>query len=780
MLTFHNSLSRFHRRWSFGRVLFALMVLVVLFVLGMLLHGWADYKLALSPQIRERLNVMLAVLLGVVALIWMYRIFKTPREKIAAMIDDQHADPRRRVIAAASMEKLTAETPMQQFHLDRSLNDAADELENIPLGGQMPFKAMGKAVCGLLLVAAIVGGLNFWAAEPFQVTAARVFDPGSDIPPYSPLVFDVTPSKLNALYGGEAVAQVFITGGEITSDVICLIRNKETGKVEQTTAYQESPGHYARKFTNTLSSVEFAFATGRARSSWHSLDVLLQPKVSGAMVTVQPPTYTGRAKETFPLESGEIKALEGSTITLEVESNRPLSGGILSVKPLNDNGDVLPKEVQSDRVSGHSVQFTWVAHASSQISATIKDIRSTPSEKPLRVKLKVTPDQVPVVDLSSPELMVLATPRTELPFVALVEDDHGLAKVSMVRSLLGYRDRSRTLADALVKRDFNFKEPLKLDEIGVEVGQILEFYLEAMDRNPSLLGQGVSDVVRVKIISEEDYAERLRSKVQLREFTARYRALSDAIKEAKKALDALDASADVGDEKSFNEEIKKAQSAHEKAKQLAEKMAKDFKAFAMEDRLADAAKDAAGKLGQNKQGLGKLNLSDGESSTRRAIAEMKNRLGGVQKKAEQVQVDAEIVRKVGRVMEMAAEFKKIHRAQKSLVERIGTIAKEVSKGNTTNTAQLANLGRQQEHNRKALMDLAVELKKRSAALPPGFEQMQADTQEFLDALEQLDIPEPMQAAADFAKKGKSVDAATNAMLVLSLMDQLINKPNNGF
>jgi len=780
MSTFHSSLSRFHRRWSFGRVLLALLVMGILFILGMLLHGWADYKLALSPQVRERVNLILGVGLAAVALVWLYRIFKTPRETIAAMIDDQRSDPRRRVIGAASLEHLEPETPMQKFHLDRALDDAAGELENIPMGSRMPFKAMGKALCGLLVVAGVVAGLNFWASAPFRVTAARVFDPNSDIPPYSPLVFDVTPGQLKALYGGETVAQVSITGGEITSDVVCLIRNKETGKVEKTTAYQESPGHYARKFTNTLSSVEFAFATGRARSAWHSLDVLLQPKVSGAMVTVQPPAYTGRSKETFPLESGEIKALEGSTITLEVQSNRPLSGGVLSVKPLSDTGDVLPKEVQSDGVSGQRVSFTWVAHTSSQISATIKDVRSTPSEKPLKVKIKVIPDQAPVVDLSSPELRVLATPRTELPFVALVEDDHGLAKVSMVRSLLGFRDRSRTLADSLVKKNFNFKEPLKLEEIGVEVGQILEFYLEAMDRNPSLLGQGVSDVVRVKIISEEDYAERLRSKVQLDVFTARYRALSDAIKQAQDALKKLDEAADIGDADAFKKEMKNAASAHAKAKQLAEKMAKGFQAFAMEKRLGDAATEAAQKLAANEQGIGKLDLSSGESATRRAIAEMQNRLGGVQKKSEQVQADAEVVKKVGRVMEMAARFKKIHRTQKSLVERMGTIAKEVSKGDTTNAAQLPNLGRQEKRNRQALLDLAKELKKRSAALPPGFEQMQQDTKEFLDTLEELDIQEPMQASTDFANKGKSVDASANALLALSLMDQLVNKPNNGF
>ena len=103
-----------------------------------------------------------------------------------------------------------------------------------------------------------------------------------------------------------------------------------------------------------------------------------------------------------------------------------------------------------------------------------------------------------------------------------------------------------------------------------------------------------------------------------------------------------------------------------------------------------------------------------------------------------------------------------------------------SSGNTTNTPQLQGLSRQQELNRKALLKLAIDLKKRAANLPPGTEKMQNDVAQFLQTLEKLDIQEPMHAAAVAAQKGKSIDAAANAMLALSLMDQLINQPNNGF
>ena len=780
MSNFHRSLSRFHRRWCIGRAMVALLAMITLLAAGFLLHGWADYKLALSSGAREAVNAALIATLCLATVISLVVALRRPREAVAAMLDERRADPRRRILAASSLETQEAETTMQRFHLDRALDDAARELGRVPAKHRMPFPAIGKALGGLLLVAGLIAGLQHWAAEPFRVVSNRIFDPAADIPPYSPLRFEITPGDLASVYGGEAVAKVTISGGEVTADVRCLIRDPRTGAIEPTTAYRESPTQYAHKFTNTLQSHEFAFATGRARSAWHTLDVLLQPKVSGATVTVQPPAYTGRDAESYPLDSGEIKALEGSTVTLEVHSNRPLSGGDLTATPMNTVSDTVPAEVPGESAGPNSVRFSWAVHASSEIAATIRDVRSTPSDKPLNLKLTVIPDQAPVVDLTSPEQLVLATPDTKLPFVADVEDDHGLAKVSMVRALVGFRDRNRVLADSLARKKFDFREPLKLGELGVEVGQILEFYLEAMDRNPTLLGRGVSEVVRVRIISEEDYAERIRAQFELDAFTARYRALAQAIQDARKALQELDEAADLGLKEEFEKARKNAETAHAKAGELAQKLADDFQAFAMEKRLTDLATDAAGKLGANQKALPKLDFNSGEATTRRAIAEMQERLGGTQKQSEELRIDAETAQKVGRVMEMAAEFKRIKATQESLVQRLDTISEEIRRGITTNATLLDNLGRQQENNREALLDLARNLKERADALPPGFEQMQADVAEFLALLEQLEIPNPMQTAAEAAGKGKSTDAFTNAMLALSLMEKLINQPDNGF
>ena len=738
--------------------------------LVLFLHGLTDYHQALSPQTRTTINTILAISVGALAIFWIWRIFRTPQSSTAALADETLGDARRSSLGATFLSVLEADTPMKAFHLERSLEEAGEHLGKVPFLARIPTKAIVRNAILLLVLGAVIFGVKASSPAPFSVVLQRILHPGSDTPPYSPLVFEVTPDQPQAIYQGEATVEVKISGGEVNEDVYCLIRNRATGQIDKTATFQGNNGTYARKFENTLEPLDFAFATGRARSNWHQLEVLFQPRISGTEVTITPPAYTGLPPETYPLDAAEIRALEGSTVQLTISSNRPLAGGVLSVSPLDESRIEVPEEVSAEIVEGDRASFTWTARRSSKLSALIHDIRHTPSDKPLSLTLKTVSDLAPVVSLDEPQAMVLATPRTKIPMAGEVEDDHGLSKVSLTRTLVGYRDRNRQLAEGLSRKDYQFGEALELEPLGVEPGQVLEFYLEANDRNPSLLGVGVSEVVRVQIISEEDYAQRIRNKLNLKKFTARYRALAQALKESRDALAELK-------KNPSKENIAKAEAAHKKARDTAQKLADDFKAFDLEERLQEAAQEAVDKIAQNQQGL--KNFPSAEDQ-QKAIDEMIKRLGGVEQKANQIQQDSEKVRKIGEVLQMAANYKKLLNAQKSIVGRLEEVYKELAQGNTGITSRLEGLAKVQEANRKALIELGSELKRRADNLPEEAATMKDDVAEFLSELERLNIPDPMNATSEAALQGKTTDALSNAKLALTLMEQLIRKPNNGF
>jgi len=775
MNSFQNSLLSLHRRRRLGRLLLLSLILATVYGITMLSLGFADYHLALSSKARLTATILLWSTLVISALVFMLRILRDPITTTAKLADTALDDERHTSLAATHLAHKKAETPMEQFHLDRSLDDAGAQIHKVPFLQKIPAKAIGLSALSCLLGMGVIFTIKSLAPEPFAIVSKRLFSPNSETPPYSPLRFQITPDAPSAIYQGEATVQVTISGGEIKEDVICLIRDPATGLIEEAATFREKAGKYARKFENTLTPLEFAFATGRARSDWHKLDVLFQPRIMGASIIITPPAYTGKPASSYPLETGEIKALEGSKITLNIKSNRPLIGGTLSLQSMDRSENSPLTKITGDITSPKQTTFTWTAHRSAKISALIEDIRHTPSDKPLELTLKTIPDQAPLVSLNEPQAIVLATPRTTIPMNGDIEDDYGLSKVSLTRTLVGFRDRSSPLAEGLARSDYNFNSPLALAELGVEPGQTLEFYLEAADRNPSLLGVGVSDVVRIKIISEEDYAQRIRNKFHLKNFTTRYRALTEAIRKSHEALKELD-KAKTSEEREAAR--KKAAEAHAQAKELAQKIADDFQAFDLEGRLQEAAKKAADTLQKNMNDLKQLPSDPSEQKA--AIQKMQERLGAAAREAKQVQQDAELVKKIGDVLEMAAQYRKLINNQKSLIQRIGEVAKAVSEGNTSLTNRLPGLASTQEKNREALKKLAKDLAERADALPQEAAEMKADVDSFLEKLAQLDIPVPMNAASDAARNGLSVESLRRAQLALQLMERLIEDPDNGF
>jgi hypothetical protein len=752
MNSFNDTLLSLHRRRRLGRFLVLILVLAGVYGLTMLALGFADYHLALSSKARLTAVVILWSTLALIAIIFTIRIFRSPLTTTAGLADQVLGDDRKSSLSATYLARKKAETTMEQFHLDRSLGDAGEQLNKIPFFAKIPAKALGIFAAVCLIVTGGIFAVKSLAPEPFAVVSQRLLSPNGDTPPYSPLRFKITPDAPSAVYQGEATVQVEISGGEIAEEVFCLIRDPSTGIVEEVTTFREKAGKYARKFENALAPLEFAFSTGRARSDWHKLDILFQPRIMGAEIVITPPAYTGKPASSYPLEAGEIKALEGSTITLTIESNRPLIGGVLTLESM-DQGENSPIDrIEGEVAETNEASFTWTAHRSAKISALIEDIRHTPAEKPLELTLKTIPDQAPLVSLSEPQAMVLATPRTTIPMNGDIEDDYGLSKVSLTRTLVGFRDRASPLAEGLSRSDYQFNSPLALAELGVEPGQTLEFYLEAADRNPSLLGVGVSDVVRVQIISEEDYAQRIRNQFQLKNFTARYKALAEAIRKSREALEELKNAKTPEEQEAAR---KKAAEAHAKAKEQAQKIADDFKAFDLEGRLQESAKEAADTLQQNIADLNQLPTDPAERQA--AIEKMQGRLGAAAEKAGQVQQDAELVKKVGDVLEMSAQYRKLINNQKSIIKRLLEVAKAVSEGNT-----------------------AEELEKRAAVLPDEATQMKTDVGEFLQKLADLDIPVPMDAASAAALNGQSGESLRRAQLALQLMERLIEDPNNGF
>ncbi len=766
---FEKELATFRRTWRRGLLCRGGLALATVLMLLIILGALADRWFALSMSARWGWQILTGILLLGGAIIGLTRLRRFDTKAAARTADG--ATNRSRQVIQAGLELLPQQdggAPLQSYLTQRAIDEAAASLQEVPVVARRPRAAIWRQAYwlgGILLLGIVLALIHLPATTHIL---ARLWNPGADLPPYSPLQFTITPSQPSVIYGDDLLLQTEISGGTVTDDARFLVKDLRSGRVEERASFREPGQRYAQRLENVVNPVAIAFGVGRARSPWHTVEVRLEPRVTAAEVRITPPAYTGQPTIAFSLGEGECKAITGSQIDVTLTSNRPVGGGSLTLLPKQPlNKEVLP--IVGTIESTHRIRFTWALTDSALAQFTLEDILGTPLAKPLEIDQIAMPDVPPVATITSPESRILATPNSEIPFAAEIEDDLGLTKTSWIRSLAGYRDRSRLMAQGKLGKRHEMEETVALAPLGAEPGQTLEFVVEGMDENPTLMGIGTSDPVQIQIISQDDYAELIRLRTTLDEFTARYDALAQALEKARAGLEAVESA------QFPHDALKEAMKVHEEAAKTFDSVAKDFQAFDSEAALSEMAQETAQKLREQLRNMDQLTRAPDPLVVRREARALREALGGAQEAMDAEMEKADQFKAVGRVMEMAATFQKILRDQESLAKRTEAIAKEVSQGIMANVPQLGALARVQRENREALEAFTKELRKRAEALPQEFESLGEQALRFAETVETLDVAPAMGMAAQRADAGDSYEAASNAALALQLLQRVLTE-----
>lgn len=784
MSSYHHQLQRIRFLLRGSRLIGTLLSVTALTSALWLMFGLVDAIAAFESTARLSITVALITICAVVLLASLIRSFCVPEKNAASLADLTLVNPRHPVSAALSLVSAPAKSPLTDYLTKKTLDSAALALSAISAKQLIPWRSLGKALLAMLIPLFLMAALRFIWPQAFAIISSRLIHPATDIAPYSPLNFTLEPSKPSAIYGGEILISAEITGAKLTRSVEILIRQPRTGAMLRLPAFRESATRYSRKLNGLTEPVEIAFTSGKARSKWHLVDILLEPNILNGIVRIAPPAYTGLTESEFPLDTNEIAAMEGSSVTLELTSNRPLSSGNLILTPDTAAGSLMVTETFSASIlSAQTASFTWTATRSGRISATLRDLLGTPSPRPLDLAFRTMPDLPPSVELSEPPAWILATPKSVISVTGRAQDDFALSRVHIVRTLSGFRDRSRIVAPALRDKSYDYADKLNLDELGLKAGQTIELMLDATDHNPSLLGQGSSELSRIQIISEDQYAEYIRARTTINEFANRFQAAYDAMNHARKALEELDRQAQLEnnepDPEALVDATKKAAEAQQDAAELLEKIADDFPAFDLEKRLQDLAREQAEDLHENALLLQTIKPDIHPEELRKEIDDMLERLGRQKDQLDELDDDVISIKQMATLLEMAARFRQIYDSQESITKRFGTTVEELRRGEDQNRRLLPSLAETQLKIRLTLDDFKIELRRRIDVLPQDDENLTPMIDSALKFLQEIDIAAPetsMDAATKHGKNGEAMDAFTNAERARATLERLMSEP----
>lgn len=760
-----------------------------------ILLGLLDAWLSFETQGRTVLAALLGgtAVVGLLAVFWRSRGFTL--QDAAQRLDAVTGDPRGLASIGSDLSSLTkvaekregssptappALPTLEGFLTRRALAEALTRLRGLP-EETLTSRIRLRPVWALLGAAlAVVIALAIWQPRATSLIAQRLFQPGRELPPYSRYVFNLDPSQPRVIYGKALSLAAEITGAPVEGvEVHLLTRSARSSQVDRLPVYREAGQRFAQKLEGVTTPLEVAFAIGRARSAWVPVEILWQPQLERSEVTITPPRYAGRKTVPGTL-TGEIQGLRGSEVHLRLSSNRPLSGGLLEAR-VEGNNDVVEK-VDGTPLRGdpRTVEFRWTISRDCRWTVDLRDIRGTRMAEPVRFVQRLVPDEKPAIDLLAPGPFAMATPSSAVKLQWQVSDDIGLDRASWVRTADGFRDRATALPGVGGERSVEVQREIQLTNLGVSPGQTLEFLLEARDRNPSLMGVSSSTPVKVKIISEEEYAEQIRVRTSIEEFAARYQVLRDTLDAAAKALDELAEAARSGDRTKIEAARQRALNKQKQAAEWFGDFADDFPAFATDKELSELSGDLQEELEKNAKDLEGQSGWDNPAKAEELAKQMRERLQAGSDKLDEQKEMADEFTKIASVAEMAAELQAIHQEQREVSETLARIAEEIAVGMTNNRHKVGELRQRQLRNEERLREVEEKLPERLAQLPESAAKLKEGAEKVLEGLKNFDVAKQMGDAVTKIGKGDLLGASNDSLLARGNLDQILGQPDNPF
>lgn len=773
---FRTRLDQLHRHWRRGLIVAVCFRWMSLFIAILFVYGFCDFWLGLEVPWRVAVTVAIAGVLLRTGWRWLTEVNRLTLHDMGRRADELLGASRTSILSAHELqvesERVTAMKPFTGFLVARAIADATAHLHRLAPRTNYPSVEIQRRMKMVLLLMVALGLLIGWQPRVSFTILSRLFQPLTDIAPYSRYEFRVDPEHPRVLYGGSADIAVEITGGTITGPV--WFATRRDGEIERTPCFQEAPHRFAQKVENVTESVDFRFETGRARSNWKTLIVRMQPHITLARATVTPPAYTRRAARNLFIGQENLSVLRGSEVRLVVTSNRPLEEGTLLLRARDNPSD--EAVVKAIKTGEHTVAFEWKASTSANVEVMVRDVQGAESPEPLKLVQKVVLDEPPVVTITEPAPFSLATPDTVLALRGYAEDDIGLQRADLVRAASGYRERSRPLEVAPPQARVEFQQDIALQSVGVQPGDVLEFYLQAADVNPTMLGVSSSDVVRVQIISTEQYTEMVRARTTIEEFAARYDLANQNFDAAKKALEDLQKAA--SDKNAKPEDIEKAlqeaRQAMAKSKEFFEALQKDLAAFDADGSLKTTSGEIAAALDKTVQQLNQASATDPNLAA--LAAELAGQMDVPQKQLAEESRKGNEIAQVGRLMESANRLSELVRSQENLVRKIGQRSEDGWQ------QPLEPLADRQEQLRQNLEELVQDIEKQSANLPGGeeYRELGESARKAAQRIKSLKIGQDMQRGTEAGRNSDRTGADKHGSAALKKLKSLLSGDCGGF
>jgi hypothetical protein len=367
-------------------------------------------------------------------------------------------------------------------------------------------------------------------AVAYRISAieiARFADPFGNHPPYSLTHLEIVqpgPAGTNVLYGSGLIVKVKASGHQPREIFLTAFPPEHPKEAFTLPMFDDGGGGFNQSLDNIRTDlVVFAHTRDHdSESRQLRIGVVLTPQLRGSFVRTTPPSYTGIRPEEKAYEFKDLQVLEGTDVRFRLQSNRPLRDGVLEITA----GDHALQHIRLTNSAENEVTGSFNASDSGRLRFGIVDVAGLPSPGDFEGALTVTHDLPPDVHISNPDHDAFAAMDFKLLAQIEASDDYGLREIRVYRGLNGVYSGPEVFRYNSVILDSRETVPFDFAHLGVQPGDLISIFAEAVDNAPQP-HISRSQTVCVRVISLEDYNNYLRQQTDISDTEAKYSQLND-------------------------------------------------------------------------------------------------------------------------------------------------------------------------------------------------------------------------------------------------------------
>jgi len=370
----------------------------------------------------------------------------------------------------------------ETLYSDELINSAFQQtykkIKNINFEEALSFnsqKKFAKIAAGVVTV-----GLGLIIFFP-EINAAsyRLLNYGADFIPPPVFTFEIKPGN-KQITKGEDVEIKIVVKGESPKEILLATKTPEQTGYQFTALKIDSSNQAKYKIKAVRNSFKYFASAKNINSSKYEIKVIGRPLVNKLSLKISPPPYS-KLPATIQKDNGNITALKGSKITVEISSTKNIKEACLEFDE-QKKVSLIPK---TNKAKGY---FTLKKNDKYKI--ILKDTGGYKNQSPIKYEINTLVDEYPEIELISPQSDVSLSIDNRVPLFLKASDDFGFSSLRInykINSVISSADEDNNRSIKIPINNNSTNEEINyiwnMTDLNLTSDDVLSFYVEVFDND---------------------------------------------------------------------------------------------------------------------------------------------------------------------------------------------------------------------------------------------------------------------------------------------------------